>query len=74
MTEIQQYNDEQLDRILESDGLKRDYERNIRSVREAIDGWQAEFSTIQSRLQEGTQQFTSEKEQVSQENARLLSE
>ena len=74
MTEIQQYNDEQLDRILESDGLKRDYERNIRSVREAIDGWQAEFSTIQSRLQEGTQQLTSEKEQVSQKNTRLLSE
>jgi uncharacterized membrane protein YgcG len=74
ITEMHQYNDDQLDRISESERFTRSYEGNIRFVRQSIVSWQVEFLMIQEKLNGEMDRLREQKNLVSQMNACLLSE
>lgn len=71
--ELAEYSDEQLDRILDSERMKRELDKKLTLVKNTADSWGAEFSTIQSRLETETNQFNARKARVSEQNTQLIS-
>lgn len=77
---LQSYNDDELDKILEQSDrgnnqyFKYRYDEAIEFVKDSINGWQAQYLEIQSKLKAEINQFNIRKIQVSEQNTQLLSE
>lgn len=74
MREITEYGDEQLDRIIASERMKQELDKKLTLVKNTIDNWEKEFSTIQSKLEAETNQFNIRRVRLSEQNTQLISE